>query len=252
LGKHWRENIYKRWLSYGKGEVLLQEQVQQAISDADPDGTYRKQIGARTLDKARVIGGRENGIKDELLAQGYTAVYEVEAFPCARRTFHMPDFIVLERRDKNTGKTYTVTAPDGRLVLWDPHGEFKDKGEENKYGSFYYLYHDIFEITIFTQNAHEFQRKLAASRIKVADRVISAPNQMGNKQLAEVRAVTRKELDRLVLREDGSGGSIAQLKLIQCLKEAKRPNGEAWTQRNDVEENAPRLIQKSVAAYQKQ
>lgn len=190
----------------------------------DPDGTYRELINACRLENVHVIGGRETGIKDELFAQGYIGVYEVYPFPCVwwthRPETHRPDFIVLEKEDKNTGKTYTVTAPDGRLVLWDPH-EFRNKKDKNKYKCFYTLYRGKFEITIFTQNANRLQRELTMSGIRVADRIVSAPNGMGNAQLDEVRAITRKELNRLVLTEYRNEGSITQLKLIQCMKEAE-------------------------------
>jgi hypothetical protein len=198
---------------------LPQKEVCQRIEEEDPDGTYREQINACRLENIRVIGGRETGIKDVLLEQGCMAVYEVCAFPCVWGT-HSPDFIVLEKEDKNTGKTYTVTAPDGRLVLWDPH-EFRNKKDENKYKRFYSLYRSKFEITIFTQNANRLQRELTMSGITVADRIVSAPNEMENAKLAKVRDITRKELNRLVLTEYRNEGSITQLKLIQCMKEAE-------------------------------
>ncbi|MDE1855112.1 MAG: hypothetical protein KGH57_02210 [Candidatus Micrarchaeota archaeon] len=207
------------------------EQIQQAIGAADPDGTYRKLIESHTLECTGFIGGREKGIREELLDQGYKAVYQIVEFPCKLNestgvlTLHLPDFIILGKTDKNTGKVYTVNAKDGvRLPLWNPHGSIRD-AEARKYSGFYSRFGSTFEITFFVNNSASFQNRLEKQNAKIADRVVTALDGLDSDNLSKVKEITRRELDRLVLKEDGHG-SVAELALIECLKDARRQKEE--------------------------
>lgn len=215
------------------GESLQPEQIQQAIDATDPDGSYRRQIEGHTLECTGFIGGREKAIREELLKEGYKAVYQITEFPCQLdrergvMRLHMPDFIILGKTDKSTGTVYTVTAQDEkRLPLWNPHGSVRNS-EARKYDSFYSRFGSTFEITFFVNSAASVQKRLSIQNARIADRIVTAPNPDvdDSKKLTEVKEVVRKELGRLVLKEDGHG-SVTELALIECMREAKRQKEE--------------------------
>ena len=210
------------------------EQIQEAIKAADPTGSYRKEIERHTLESQGFIGGREKAIREELIEQGYKAVYQITEFPCKLdgktgiTTLHMPDFIILGKTDRNTGKVYTVSAPsaDGsmRLPLWNPHGSIRDS-EARKLDGFYSLFGSTFEITFFVNSAESTMKRLSTKNAKIADRVVTALDGLDKENQSKVKEIARRELNRLVLKEDGHG-SVTELALIECLKDAKRQKDE--------------------------